>query len=54
MYDKGSNIVLCTTAVAEAITNIFSRYTYIYFTIGDARVGRIGINYLVDGSSWTS
>lgn len=54
MYDKWNNVVLCTTSTAEAITNIFSRYTYIYFTIGDTRVGRVGINYLIDGSSWTS
>lgn len=54
MYDAGTNDVICTTATAEAITNIFSRYTYIYFTIWDGRLGRIGINYLVDGSSWVS
>lgn len=54
MYDAGTNDVICTTATAEAITNIFSRYTYIYFTIWDSRLGRIGINYLVDGSSWVS
>jgi len=52
MYDKGSNIVLCTTATAKTITNIFSRYSYIYFTIWNSRLWRIKTNYLVDGSSW--
>lgn len=54
MYDKWNNIVLCTTAYAQAITNIFTRYSYIYWSMGNSRMWRIEPQYLVDGWSWVS
>lgn len=55
MYDKGSNIVLCTTAYAQAISSLFVRgNTYLYFCMWTTRVGRIETDYLVDWSSWVA
>lgn len=54
MYDKGNNIVLCTTAYAQAITSIFYRYTYLYWCMWSSRVGRIDPAYMIDWSSWVS
>lgn len=53
MYDAWTNNVVCTTAAAKSIYNVFILWSYLYFSLWSA-VGRVDTAYLIDASSWVS
>jgi hypothetical protein len=48
MYDAGSNVKRCDTALNSYILNIFTVWTYVYFCMSNSRIWRILIDDLVD------